>query len=65
MREARQRIAEFRAGYEQAIIMSQSASPSLHEELEKIYRECQTFATERIKGAVEKVVSGLPDRSGR
>ena len=60
LQESRIRIAEFRAQYPKAIRFSQKALPSLHEELEKIYRECQAFATSRIKGAVDKVVASLP-----
>ncbi len=59
MSDARNRIAEFRAEYEVAIQLNKEAQPSLHEELEKIYRECQLFATSRIKGAVESVLSSL------
>lgn len=59
LKEARHRVLEFRAEYEQAIQLNRKAQPSLHQELEKIYRECQKFATSRIKGAVEQVISSL------
>lgn len=62
LKSARGRIVEFRAGYEQAIQLSEKVAPSLHEQLEKIYRECQTFATNSIKGAVEMVISNLHTR---
>lgn len=65
LNDARNRIAEFRAEYELAIQMNEMARPSLHEELEKIYRECQMFATSRIKGAVDNVLSSLPVQPGR
>jgi hypothetical protein len=58
--EARHRIVEFRAEYADAIRMSQIAQPLLHKELEKIYRECQAFATTCIKGAVDNVMATLP-----
>ena len=60
LQETRSRITEFRAQYSQALELSVKAQPLLHQELEKIYRECQTFATTRIKGAVETVISSLP-----
>jgi len=59
LKEARHHISEFRAEYGQAIQLSRKAQPSLHKELEKIYRECQTFATSRIKGAIDQVISSL------
>ncbi len=65
MNDARNRIAEFRSEYEQAIRLNEKAHPSLHEELEKIYRECQTFATSRIRGAVDNVLSSLPSQAGQ
>jgi hypothetical protein len=62
LKNAHDRIAEFRSEYEQAIRLGQIAQPLLHKELEKIYRECQTFATNCIKGAVDNVVASLPDQ---
>jgi hypothetical protein len=59
LKQARYRILEFRAEYGEAIQLSLEAQPSLHQELEKIYRECQMFATSCIKGAVDNVVSRL------
>jgi len=60
LEEARSRIASFRSQYRDVLIWSAEAEPLLHQELDKIYRECQDFATTRIKGAVENVISGLP-----
>ena len=59
LKDARNRIAEFRAEYRQAMRLSLEAHPSLHQELERLYRECQVFATSHIKGSVEQVVSTL------
>ena len=59
LKETRRRIMEFRAEYADAIQLSRRAKPELHRELEKIYRECQTFATTRIKGSVDQVISSL------
>lgn len=63
LRSTRARIASFRGQYKKSILLSESAAPALHEELENIYRECQAFATSRIKGAVEKVIAKLPSQS--
>lgn len=65
LKSARARIVEFRAGYERAIQLSKVVAPSLHEELETIYRECQMFALSRIKGAVEKVITTVPPQPSR
>lgn len=65
LKSARDRIVEFRAGYAQAIQLSEKVAPLLHEQLEMIYRECQMFAMSRIKGAVEMVISNLPTRQQR
>lgn len=65
LNDTRRRITEFRDEYEQATRLSQIALPSLHEELEKIYRECQTFATNCIKGAVDNVIASLPSQPRR
>lgn len=60
--DARARIAEFRSEFHQGVHASEKVSPLLHEELERIYRECQSFATNCIKDAVEKIVSKLPNQ---
>ncbi len=53
LNEARLSILEFRACYPKSIEWGDKAKMVLREELDKIYRECQTFATDRIKEAVE------------
>jgi hypothetical protein len=65
LKDAYDRIAAFRAEYEQATRLSLIAQPFLHQELEKIYRECQTFATNCIKGAVDNVIASLPAQPRR
>jgi hypothetical protein len=52
---ARQKILAFRASYPEPISLSLNAHDSLRRELDKIYRECQLFATTRIKTAVESL----------
>jgi hypothetical protein len=59
LRQAKNRISEFRSQYAHSILLNGKAQASLQKELEKIYRECQVFATTRIKGAVEQVVSSF------
>lgn len=59
LEQARQRIMGFRTQHRRIIKLSQKVQPLLHRELEKIYRECQTFATSRIKGSVDRVISSL------
>lgn len=63
LNDARNRISEFRAEYPEAIRLTQIAQPLLHKELEKIYRECQAFATNCIKDAIENVIAELPSSS--
>jgi hypothetical protein len=60
LKDARDRVADFRAEYPEAIRLSQLAQPLLHKQLEKIYRDCQTFATNCITEAVENVIAELP-----
>lgn len=62
LKQARDRISKFRRQYAELIRLNSKAQKSLHTELEKIYRECQSFATTRIKGAVDQVVSSLQIR---
>ncbi|MEO5803782.1 MAG: hypothetical protein ABIR24_09640 [Verrucomicrobiota bacterium] len=59
LKQSRNCIMEFRAGFRQAIRLGRKAKPSLHQELERLYRECQVFATDHIKGSVEQVVLDL------
>ena len=53
LKAARQKILEFRARYAESIELNLKAHDSLRQELDKIYRECQSFATVRIKEAVD------------
>jgi hypothetical protein len=53
LKEAYHNITEFRSKYPKSIEWGEKAKIALREELDKIYRECQTFATDRIKEAVE------------
>jgi hypothetical protein len=53
LKAARRKILEFRARYAESIELNQKAHDSLRFELDKVYRECQTFAMDRIKEAVE------------
>ena len=53
LKAARQKILQFRARYKESIILNHKAHNSLRQELDKIYRDCQLFATNRIKVAVE------------
>jgi len=55
LRAARRKILDFRARYSESIELNQKTDRSLRRELDKIYRECQSFATDRIKKAVEVV----------
>lgn len=55
LKAARRKIGEFRAHYREAIELNHKAHNSLRKELDKIYRECQSFATDRIRMAVEAV----------
>lgn len=52
---ARRKILEFRSHYDESLELNRKAYDSLRQELDAIYRECQTFATNRIKTAVEAV----------
>jgi len=53
LKAARRKILEFRAGYKKSIELNHKAREALRQELDKIYRECQTFASDRIKEAVD------------
>lgn len=56
LKAARQKILGFRARYRKSIKLNRQAHDSLRRELDKIYRECQSFAADRIKEAVELVL---------
>ena len=62
LRYTRGRLITFRSAYAESVGLSAAILPALHAELNSIYRECQDFATKRISGAVENVVSSLPPR---
>lgn len=53
LKAACRKILEFRARYAESIELNLKAHDSLREELDKIYRDCQSFATVRIKEAVD------------
>jgi hypothetical protein len=55
LKSARRKISKFRARYRKSIQLNHKVRNSLRLELDKIYRECQVFATDRIKLAVEAV----------
>jgi len=59
LKNALKRIFVFRAEYDQATQIGIKAQLSLHQELERLYRECQSFATSHIKGSVDQVLSNL------
>jgi hypothetical protein len=53
------KVDEFRAGYSNILHWSDTARPILSEFLERLYRDCQDFATERIREAATQVVARL------
>ena len=55
LKVARRKILGFRARYKRSIELNHKAHHSLRQELDKIYRECQSFATDRIQKAVKAV----------
>jgi len=57
LKAARRKILEFRARYSESIDLNLKAHDSLRKELDKIYRECQSFASGRIKEAVELLLN--------
>jgi hypothetical protein len=57
--QAHARISKFRSEYPDSVLLSQRAKPFLQQESEKIYRECQTFATSCIRGSVDRVAEEL------
>jgi proline dehydrogenase len=56
---ARDRIATFRNNYLLYLELNAKARAVLGKEIDAIYRECQEFATTRIKEAVEDVLRVL------
>jgi hypothetical protein len=59
MDAALQRIQDFRANYVSSLELSAKARVLLAAEIESIYRDCQHFATTRIKEAVDDVLQKL------
>jgi HNH endonuclease len=57
------KIAEFRARYPRSIDFSEKARTQLRPVLDKLYRDCQRFATETIQGAVDDAVRRLQEGS--
>ena len=63
---ARDRIAAFRKNYLPYLELNSKARAVLGQEIDAIYRDCQEFATTRIKEAVEDVLRELvPAKPGR
>lgn len=59
LRAARNRIQDFRNSYPEAIGWSRRTKPALQQTLDTIYRECQEFATIRIRKTVDEVFEAL------
>jgi hypothetical protein len=55
LKAARDKISDFRLNHQQSIELSSRSRDALRQELDQIYRECQSFATNRIKKAVETI----------
>ncbi|MEI6077556.1 MAG: hypothetical protein WCS94_18390 [Verrucomicrobiota bacterium] len=53
---ARQKLLYFRRRYDAPLELNRRAHNSLRRELDKIYRDCQMFATDRIKKAVDLAI---------
>lgn len=53
--ETRERIRQFQQPYNRFIIWSANAQPTIQENVERLYRDCQNFATDEI----EKLTSEL------
>ncbi len=66
LNEARDRIVAFRKNYQPYLELNVKARAALAEKIEAIYRDCQEFATTRIKEAIEDVLEELfpPKLSG-
>ena len=57
MKKASQKISAFRARYPESMEWSRKAKTILRQEVDKLYRECQVFATDLIKKAVDDAFS--------
>lgn len=65
LNQAMSRIAAFRKDYLAYLELNAKARTLLVVQIDAIYRDCQEFATTRIKDAVEEVLRGLrPERNG-
>lgn len=59
LKATRNRIHEFRKSYPEALGWSRKTKPALQQTLDTVYRECQEFATLRIRKAVDEVFEAL------
>lgn len=59
LRNAREKILQFRALYPKSTEWTQKAKPQIVARLDALYRECQEFATVRIKEAVDQVFASI------
>jgi hypothetical protein len=55
LKSARRKILKFRARYKLSIELNHKAHDTLRRELDRVYRECQLFATDRINMAVKAI----------
>jgi hypothetical protein len=63
MAESRQRIAEFRRTNVRFLEVADRLRPALLARLNHLYRECQDFATKRIRSTAESVFLEIPEES--
>jgi hypothetical protein len=59
LRKAREKIVSFRSRYPRSMEWSRKARSTLQDQVDEMYRDCQKFATTRIRTAVEGVLSDL------
>jgi hypothetical protein len=59
LKAARAAITSFRQNYHAYLELHAKAMVTLPAKLETIYRECQKFATDRIKDAVDEVLRAV------
>jgi hypothetical protein len=57
--QACRKISNFRSYYPESLQWGQKAAALLRPELDKLYRECQEFATSRIRKAVDEAFAEL------
>lgn len=65
MRNARQRIAEFRARYPESLEWTVNATSFLRQTVDTLYRGCQEFATVQIRNTVEESFASLSKEVGQ